>query len=502
MRIAIGQISSESNHFAARECEVGFFRKTGYRLEGRAVLRLADSDTEVGGMLRACRSAGNVEIVPLLATRANSSTVLSDRCWRELKGRMLGRLKAAGKVDGVLISHHGSMCAASEDDPEGDLAVAIRKLIGPRTPFALTLDLHGNITRRMVRAANIICGYETYPHQDTARTGERAARLLVRTIRGEIRPVMAYARLPMLLTAFHGSTRGNGPFAESMREAKALERTPGVLSTSLSFVGSYIDVPEMSSGALVMADGDRALARRHALTLARSYWKRRREFVVETVSVAGAVKRGRRIKGGPVLLLDTADTTGGGAAGDSIALVRGLLDAGVTEPCLAMVVDPAAARRCHRARIGATLRLRIGHCVDPKWGRPITVTAKLLRKSEGRFRYRGGILGGTTASMGRSAVLQIGSIRLLVMTHPTYDYGCEQYESVGLDPRRFKFVGVKNMMNYRVGYGDFMKRGCVLDCPGPTPMDLRALPFRRVHRPIFPLDNIRSCRPVVIESVQ
>jgi microcystin degradation protein MlrC len=494
VRIAIGQISSESNHFAGRLCEVDFFRATGYWLEGREVFNLTASDTEVGGMLQACRVERDVDVAPLLATRANSSSVLSDKCWSYLKRRMLRRLKAAGKVDGVAISHHGSMAVENEDDPEGDLAVEIRRIIGPRTPFAMTLDLHGNVTRRMVEATNIICGYETYPHQDAHRTGQRATAMLLRTIRGEIRPVMAHVKLPMLLTAFHGSTFGKGGFARLMRAAKSSERQRDVLSTSLFFVGSYLDMPDMGCSTLVIADGDAKLATRHATSLAKSFWANREEFSVETMSATEAVKRGRRIEGGPVLLLDTADTTGGGAAGDSIALVKGLLDADVTEPCLAMVVDPVAARRCHTAKIGTKLRLSIGHRVDPKWGKPLTVTAKLLRKTDGRFRYSGGIFGGTTASMGRSAVLQIGGIQLLVMTHPTYDYAREQYESAGLDPRRAKFVGVKNMMNFRFGYRDIMKGCFVLDCPGPTPMDMRAQPFGRVKRPIFPLDEIKNSR--------
>jgi microcystin degradation protein MlrC len=540
LRIAVGQISSESNHFAARLCEVSFFRKTGYLLEGKDVVRLADSDTEIGGILGACRAAGGdggasvplaavqsrlrkrdacatmpAEIVPLLATRGNSSTVLSDKCWSVLKGRMLRRLKAAGTVDGVVLSHHGSMAVESEDDPEGDLATEIRRMVGPRTPFAMTLDLHGNVTRRMIEATNIICGYETYPHQDAHRTGRRATELLLRAIRGQIRPVMAHVKLPMILTGFHGSTLGKGPFARLMRAAKNLEVAPDVrrgtsfdasppapssrrvlrgsiLSTSLFFVGSYLDMPDMGCSTLVIADGDADLARRYALALAKAFWASRNEFVVESLSVAEAVKRGRRIEGGPVLLLDTADTTGGGAAGDSIALVRGLLDAGVTESCLAMVVDPPAARRCHRARPGETFRLSIGHHVDPKWGKPVTITVKLIRKTDGRFRYRGGILGGTSASMGPTAVLEIGSIRLLVMTNPTYDYAYEQYESAGLDPRKAKFVGVKNMMNFRFGYRDMMKGVFVLDCPGPTPPDMRALPFRRIQRPVFPLDKIKK----------
>ncbi len=272
IRIAVGQISSESNHFVPGRADPKFFRTTGYWHEGDELFRLAETDTEVGGILHAAK---NAEIVPLLATRGNSSSVLSDKCWRQMKAGLLGRLKRAGRVDGVVISHHGSMAVESVDDPEGDLAAEISAIIGPKTPFAMTLDLHGNVTRRMVKNTNIICGYETYPHQDARRTGERATKLLLRTIRGEIRPVMAHVQLPMILTAFRASTFGNGPFAQLMKSARAMEKRPGILSTSLFFVGSYIDVPEMGCSALVVADGNAKLAHRHQTAALRGADTRR-----------------------------------------------------------------------------------------------------------------------------------------------------------------------------------------------------------------------------------
>ena len=214
----------------------------------------------------------------------------------------------------------------------------------------------------------------------------------------------------------------------------------------------------------------------------------RQAYRVETLTVADAVERGRRIPGGPVLLLDTADTTGGGAAGDSIALVRSLIELRVEEPCLAMVVDPQTVGDCWHREPGSRFPVEVGHRLDPQWGKSLALEAVLRRKSEGRFRYRGGILGGAEVSMGRSVVLQTGSLQLLVMSRPTYDWADEQYRSLGLDPRQAKFVCVKNMMNFRVGYGDIMKAFLVVAVPGPTPADMGMLPFRRIRRPVYPLD--------------
>jgi microcystin degradation protein MlrC len=488
VRVAVGQISCESNTFSTFDCDLDTVRATGYLYEGDEVFALRGTNTEPAGFLDVLGETGDVEVVPLLASRWNSSAVVTKDAYGYLRQRLLAPLEDAGPIDAVAISCHGSMVAGGEDDPEGDLAEAIRAIVGPGVPIAMTFDLHANVTRRMVRALDLILGYETYPHADAYTTGRRAAELLFRTARGEVKPVIAHVRVPMLLTAFHASTQGDGPYAQLMRRTKALEGTPGILSTSVFFVGSYIDVPEMQCSTVVIADDEAELAADEAKQLAEAYWARRDEFLVETVSVAEAVERGRQIDG-PVILLDTADTTGGGAAGDSIDLVGGLIEAGVTEPCLAMCVDPEAAAACHAAGSGSEVTLEVGHRVDPRWGKPITVTGRVVRTFDGRFDYTGGIFGGTSVTMGASAVLEVGSIQVLLQTNATYDWADEQYRAAGMSPEAAKFVEAKNMMNFRNAYGSIMKGHFVLDLPGPTPPDMRMLPFARAEGPWYPQDQ-------------
>jgi microcystin degradation protein MlrC len=492
MRIAVGQMSCESNTFATFRCDMETVRSTGYVLEGADLFALRGTEGEVSGALSVLEGDPEVEVVPLLATRWNSSSVLEADAHAELRALMLDALRAAGPVDGVFLSCHGSMVATDSDDPEGWLAASVREIVGPTVPVAMTLDLHGNVTDLMVRSLDLIVGYEHYPHDDTFTTGQRGARLLLATARGEVRPAMCRVKLPMILTAFNASTQGDGAFARLEHAARALERQPGILSASNFYVGSYIDLPEMSCGTLVIADGDAGLARREAERMARQFWADRAEFLVDSIPVAEAVRRGRAIAGGPVLLLNTADTTGGGAAGDSIDVAAGLIAAGVTEPALAMVVDPAAAAACHAAGVGAAIDLELGHRVDPRWGKPFRLSGTVEKVSDGRFVYSGGIFGGVEASMGESAVVAVGPLRLLVMSRSTYDWADEQYRSVGLDAASAKWVEAKNMMNYRKAYGAIMCGVFVLDAPGPTPPDMRALPFTRAERPWYPLDDIAT----------
>lgn len=488
VRIAVAQISNESSTFSPFRCDMDMIRASGYVLEGEELFDLKDGQSEVAGFLSACSSASGVEVVPLIASRWVTPGVTTDAAFGYLNGKLRERLALAGKIDALLMSCHGSLVVESSQDPEGDMLKELRKALGEDVVIGVTTDLHANVTASMVRSADILVGYRTYPHRDAAETGRRCAELVLSQLAGSLRPVRAHLRLPMLLTAFHASTEYGGPYAEMMELARQAEKKPGIISVSVFFVGSYIDVEEVGCSVLVHADGDRELATSTAQDLASTYFAQREQYLVDMVSVADAVRQGRQVNGGPVLLLDTSDTTGGGAAGDSIALVRELLSAGLREPTIAMVVDPSTAKHCHELGEGNSTLVKVGHSMDPRWGEPLTMTVQVDRVFDGNFRYRGGIFGGRPASMGPSAVVSVGQLRLLVQSVPTYDWEDEQYQAAGLTPAQEKFVGVKNMMNFRRAYGAIARAVFVLDLPGPTPPDMRMLTFERARSRWFPRD--------------
>ena len=487
MRVGVGSIFQESNQFAATQTDLSLFRNS-YVHEGGALFQLAGTDCEVAGILATCADEG-AQVLPLLAARSVSGGPLSDDCYAYLKETLLARLRAAAPLDGLVLAMHGSMVTASQLDPEGDLLDAVRQIVGPDLPIVMTLDLHAHVTPRMVSQATALVSFTHYPHDDTFSTGERGVSLLLRTLHGDVKPVMALAKVPILCGGYNGQTFGDAPMAHLTRRARQLETQPAVLSVSCFQVHPYNDLPGMGCGSVVVTDNDPDLAARKARELAAEFWARRRTFESEILPISEAVARGRAVVGGPVLLVDTADCAGGGAPGDSVALLRELLALGVTERTFVMVVDPSAAQACARAGIGQAITLELGYHIDPTWGQPLQVTGVVRLLADGRFLYRGGLYGGTWASMGLSAVLQIGSIDVLVMSKPTYDWGDEQFRSMGMNVRQAKFIGVKNPMNYRYAYRDLMKAAFIVDTPGPTPAHVRNLTYQRMQRPFFPLDE-------------
>ena len=238
--------------------------------------------------------------------------------------------------------------------------------MGAEIPIVATLDLHAHVSDRMVQAANALVAWETYPHRDAFTTGRRGARMLLGTLGGEFRPTMALSKAPVVVGGVLGGTEGDTPFADVMRLAKSFEERPEVLSTSALMVHPYLDLPDLGGGGIVITNNDFETASELARRLAEYYWTRRFDLEVDVRSPEEAIRQGEEIVGGPVLLAETADCCGGGAAGDSVATLKALLETDCEGMALAPVVDPVAAAACHRAGEGSQVTVKVGHALDPQ----------------------------------------------------------------------------------------------------------------------------------------
>ena len=231
---------------------------------------------------------------------------------------------------------------------------------------------------------------------------------------------------------------------------------------------------------------DPARSEELAHEIAMQYWQQRFELEPPVISPAAAIQDGLKIDGGPVLLVETADCCGGGAAGDSVCTPKALLELAAEETALVPVVDPLAAAACGQAGKGGQVTVELGHQLDPTWGEPVTVTGLVQSLSAGQFQYRGGIWDGTVGQMGPTAVLQVGGIKILITSFATYEWCGEQFEALELNARDSKFVVAKNPMNFGMAYGEFAQGTFILDTPGPTPATLKHVAYKHLPTPLFP----------------
>jgi microcystin degradation protein MlrC len=492
VRIAIGNIVQESNSFSPVPGSWDHF-PPGHLLRGEDMIaQRAGTRTEIGGAIDMAR-AEDITLVPLIsATTSASAGPMLDMVFLALRDQLVDGLRAAGPFDGVLLVLHGAMSSESYEDATGEILRAARAAVGADMPLVATLDLHANVTQQMVDQAGALVGYHTAPHIDLYETGQRAMRLLSRMVRGLARPFAALRRLPMIVPAENGRTT-EGPYAEVMDRAIELMRRPDVLDVSVFSVQPWLDVADVACTMVVNADSA-ALAGELADELADMFWERRTRFDVTLAPAAATIRRALASDRRPFVLADSADAPSSGAPGDSTAVLELLIAAQPRQLCLHNIVDPVAVAAMFDAGVGAELTLMIGAGSGVPFYQPVKATGRVRLLSDGDFVNKGLGFQGVVFRRGRTAVFDIGQIALVVMERAVIQWDPELYRSLGLEPSDAQIVIVKSPAAFRAAYEPLAAEVAVIDAPGVCSPNLRALPFTRARRPIFPLDEVMSWR--------
>ena len=492
MRVALAQIIQESNTFVPFQTTRAHFAAQ-YIRTGAAVLdALGDAKLEITGMARVLRAAG-IEPVPLLATHGSCGGPLTRDCFDGLLDDLLGELKAAGALDGVLLALHGSMAAEDENDCESEILERVRAALPAGTPVGVSLDLHAHVTPRMLQPDVFFVGYGAYPHIDMYETGERTARILVDQLAGKVRPVMALAKRPMIISPVNGRTTER-PMTAVVAEARRLEQGGAVLAASYFMVQPWLDFPDLGFAALVCRDGGAgggaAAAQAAADRLADMTWDLREALLPALSTIEDAIRIG--LAGpGTTIVGDCGDATSGGAGGDNATVLRTLLEMRAdSADCLTYLtlVDAPAAAKAAAAGVGAEITVSLGHTLSVDDGAPVTVTARVRAITDGVFTMSAGLAGAET-NFGLTAVLVIGSIRLAVRSVGGLEWDTGQYTSVGLELAKAGLVFVKSPSHFRATFGPHADRILTADTPGATRVNIKNLTYRNVARPIHPLDD-------------
>jgi microcystin degradation protein MlrC len=341
----------------------------------------------------------------------------------------------------------------------------------------------------MVERATAILGYHTYPHVDMYEIGRKAAELLLRTLAGKTRPVIGWRKLPLIVNAENQQT-AHGPARKLRAQAEELEGAGKAEAVSIFPVQPWLDIEEMGAAVVVVTDGDRAAADGYAAKLAQQFWDTRREYEPDLTPVEDAIRLALKTEGGPVVLAESADSTGSGSPGDSTGVLKHLVSAPLTEPAAIFLVDPEAALQLSRAGVGASVTLPIGGKLDPRYSQPVQVSGRVRLISDGRWTPRArGYNTGIETSMGTSVIFEIGQVRVLIAERAAMTVDPELFRSHGIDPAYMKIVVVKSPNGFRAAYEPIAKRIFIVDTPGASTAKLETLPWQRIARPIYPLDR-------------
>lgn len=492
MRIAIGQIVQETNSFSPVPTTLKTFESVFLRRGDEMFSGFGDSRIEVPGFLAILRQQG-VEPVPLLAASALAGGAVTRAAFETLVGELEQRLAAAGRVDALLLALHGAMCIEDEPDAESEIIERVCRVLPPDTPIGVTLDLHGHITRRMLKPNVFYVGYREYPHIDMYETGTRAAATLLETLRGKIKPRMALAKLPMIVSPTQARTVDE-PLRSIIPIARRMEADGEILHASFFPVQPWLDIPDLGFAVLVCANGDTEAAQRAANRLADLVWARRQEFDPKLVSLEEAIQTGLG-SDGTTVVADSGDAPSGGSAADNVSVLKALLAAKADRadrPSYLTLCDKEAAAACAQAGVGTTVTLQVGHKVSHQDGQPLRVTCRVQALSDGRFVMLGAGAKGAQVEQGLTATVAIGAVRMVIRSLPALEWDTGIFTAFGLRLEEAALIFVKSPSHFRVAFAPHARRILNADTPGPTCPNMRRLVFRHATRPLYPLDDIAN----------
>jgi microcystin degradation protein MlrC len=487
MRIGIVALLQESNTFVSGKTQLKHFERE-LLLTGDAIHdAFIDAEHEVGGFFAGLKNESDFEAVPIFAARALPYGTIEATTFDELVQRLLDGVGNAGPLDGILAAPHGATAAENHPDADGSWLTRLRDQVGDDIPIIATLDPHGNLSPAMVAATDALVAYSTNPHLDQRNTGLRAAELMKRTLRGEIRPTQA-AAFPPLQINIQTQNTGTAPMSKFYREVATIPNASPVVSHSIMLGFPYADVSEMGSSTIVVTDNDLTLAQELADRMAGKMWEKREQFDPEFTDVARAVATARENEGTSVLL-DMGDNIGGGSPGDSTFLLHELERTETRS--LVIIDDPASVALAESTGIDGHAEFSIGGNDDTRHGAPLEVTATVKSLHDGRFSESQARHGGiTNFDQGRTAIIETDrGVTIMLTSQRTPPFSLAQLTTFGITPSHYRAIVAKGVIAPIAAYAEVADHFIHVNTPGVTCADMRQLDFKNRRKPMFPFEK-------------
>ena len=499
MKIVIAQMKHETNTFSPVPTPLSRFATGGgVPLEGAAAIAAYQgTGSAIGAFIELAQGAG-AEIVVPVAGNAWPSGLVEDAAYEYMAGRIVAAV--AQGCDAVLLDLHGAMVTQSHEDGEGELLRRLRAA-SPSVPIGVALDMHTNFYPAIAEHATAIAGYQTYPHIDMDGTGRRVGRAILALLASRARPSMAWGNRPMLPHVMRQGS-DDSPNRELQARCQQME-AEGALCASV-FVGfPNADIHNAGLSAVVVTDGDAALARRWCDELLDMAWAARAQFVYEIEPLVSSMARARQLaepgapdtsRSGPVVLLDHSDNCASGGTMDTMTVLGAILDAGLEDVAAFAIFDPEAVQQMIAAGVGARVTLSIGGKLDMPAiglkGQPRQISGRVKLICDGRFRNRGPMARGEVNDMGPTAVLDTGKVEIVLISNHVEPHDLAAFVAVGIDPAAKRYVMLKSRIHWRAGLGPMAR--AVVECAGTgvCSSDYALLNFKHVRRPIYPLDAL------------
>lgn len=487
MRIGVIALLHESNTFSLQPTTLESFRND-LLLTGESVREsMAHSHHEVGGFFAGLDAAG-AEVVPLFVARALPSGVITAADFEKLVSRLLDTVRATSQLDGLLVAPHGATVSESYPDADGRWLSLLREEVGTSLPIIGTLDAHANLSQQMVAACNAIVAYRTNPHLDQHARGLEAASLMIRTVRGEIEPVMAAAFPPLAISIDRQCTNEDHLSPLYQRADEQLEHRQ-LLSNSILLGFPYADVAEMGASVITIANGDQQLAQQAANELAATMWSMRHGLEGRFTSIDEALTLCRNSTD-RFCLLDMGDNVGGGSAADGTDLLVAIHEQKIG-PSFGCLFDIEAVQACKQAGVGERVRLRVGGKTDQLHGEPLELEMTVKHLCDGKFSEPQPRHGGFSEfDQGETAVCETDSgLTLMLTSRRMVPFSLQQLIGCGIDPYHYRILVAKGVNAPIAAYRDVCDRFIRVNTRGSTCADMQQMVYQHRRRPLFPFEQ-------------
>lgn len=498
-RIAILGFSIECNRFAPVATRAHFSYFTGSDLIAEARLPAPRMLGEIPGFVTDMDAGGAWDPVGIAFAAAEPNGPVDHVFFTELMADIEARLAAALPVDAVYICEHGAAITTADDDPDGVLFEAVRRIVGPDVPVVATLDLHANISDRMVTSIDCFIGYRTNPHMDMRERGEEAAQTIRELLAGT-KTERAYVRLPIVPPTVTMLTAA-GPYAD-MIDFGQTKIGPGdkpeIMNVSVMGGFAFSDTAKNGLTVVVTARRDRrnqSAAQAVAQEIAQFGWDNRERFIPRLTPLDDAIAKAKAAMGDPslpaVCFADVADNPGGGGRGNTMYLLKALHEAKVKGALVGIIYDPALAAEAHRYGLHYQFDAAFNRDETTEFSAPWSAPARIVGLTDGECVGRRGIYAGMSLKMGPCAALQIGGITVVVVSHRRQCADPVFFEMMGLDIAQARIVVVKSRGHFRGGFDEFFQHEQIVevDLPGLTSPMLHNFTWSRLPRPVIPLDE-------------
>ncbi len=503
MKILIARLNHETNTFSPVPTTLADFSP----LYGEDALRdQRHARTAMAAMIQAAQGIPDATLVTPVCAMANPSGTVAASAYTDLCQSILDQVPGC---DAIMLDLHGALVAENAADGEGELLEKIRAL-APTTPIAVALDLHANVTQKMVDHADILLSFKTYPHVDMFETGAHAARLMRDLLNRKSKPITGWAQVPLLSHTLRSNTH-QGAMQRAVKAAQAAEAEPGVLAVSILAGFSLADFADAGMSVVVVTDNHPALAAQVSARIAEQIWQDRDGFVYASEPLRASLARAQALNSqsinsptinsqssntqaaGPVLLLDHSDNVMSGGTCDTMDVLQEALAMGMSGIAMGPLCDPLAVDQLWAAGVGASVQLAVGNRtpLHPQGitKTPVTLIGVVKALHPGEFVVQGPIYTGSLMQMGRTVLFDIGPAQLVITERRVEPYDLGVFTCVGVIPQEQRYLLLKSRMYCRPVFGPISRAmvECDSDLGGPTSSNYALFPFSRIRRPVYPL---------------